>query len=184
MSIFPRRLASFLVPVVLAGLFRLPAGCGNQSGPGRDQEPSPPAEHKKGHHAHHKKEGGKKAGTGTPETASEESAERAAPAGPTPAQPAEGYLFCFWNVENLFDDKHNPEEHNRADKHYDEEFAKNPGLVDEKVGKLSKVLLSMNGGRGPDILAVAEIESERAADLLRQRLNRDLGSKAEPYRNL
>ena len=56
--------------------------------------------------------------------------------------------------------------------------------VDEKLGKLSKVLLSMNSGRGPDILAVAEIESERAANLLRQRLNKELGSKAEPYRNL
>ncbi|MBI1918929.1 MAG: endonuclease/exonuclease/phosphatase family protein [Planctomycetes bacterium] len=183
MSITARRLASLLVPVVLAGLLLLPAGCGNQSGPGRDQEPSPPADHNNGHHAHHKKARGKKTGTETPETVSQAPAERAAPAGPAPAQPAEGYLFCFWNVENLFDDQ-SDKHYSKVDERYDNEFAKAPGLLDQKLAKLSKVLLSLNGERGPDILAVAEVESERAADLLRQRLNRDLGSKAEPYRNL
>jgi len=33
----------------------------------------------------------------------------------------------------------------------------------------------MNDGKGPDILALAEVESERAADLLRQALNKRLG---------
>jgi len=101
----------------------------------------------------------------------------------TPEQPADGYLFCFWNVENLFDDKEDGYKR-QPDKDYDEEFAKTEGLFDEKLGKLSKVLLSMNGGKGPDILALAEVENENAADQLRQRLNKDLSDKAEPYKNL
>jgi exonuclease III len=101
----------------------------------------------------------------------------------TPEQPAEGYLFCFWNVENLFDDKLDGYKH-QPDKRYDEEFAEKEGLFNEKLGKLSKVLLSMNSGKGPDILALAEVENENAADQLRQRLNEDLGDKAEPYKNL
>ncbi len=103
--------------------------------------------------------------------------------GPTPpAAPADGYLFCFWNVENFFDDKDDPR--NRTDEPYDNRFAQNPELLREKLGNLSKVLLSMNDGKGPDILAMAEVESERAAELLRERLNADLGGKAEPYEHL
>jgi endonuclease/exonuclease/phosphatase family metal-dependent hydrolase len=105
---------------------------------------------------------------------------------PAPEAPGEGYLFCFWNVENLFDDSDDdyPDTKRSPDEEYDNLFARQPALLEEKLSKLSKVLLTMNGGQGPDILALAEVESERAADLLRQRLNKDLGNKAAPYDNL
>src|SRR5262245_20546803 len=111
--------------------------------------------------------------------------KRSAPGGPgAPPQsiPQEGYEFCFWNVENLFDDR--DDNRRQEDERYDTQFSQNPSLLDEKLGNLSKVLLAMNDGKGPDILALAEIESERAADLLRERLNRDLGNRADPYTNL
>src|SRR5579871_4313536 len=36
-----------------------------------------------------------------------------------------GYLFCFWNAENLFDD-HEDNRANKADKEFDQWFANNP----------------------------------------------------------
>jgi endonuclease/exonuclease/phosphatase family metal-dependent hydrolase len=84
--------------------------------------------------------------------------------------PAGSYLFCFWNVENLFDDHFN-HRLNEADKPYDEWFAEDAEARTLKYRHLSEVLLKMNQGRGPDILAVAEVESLRAAELLRTELN-------------
>lgn len=103
--------------------------------------------------------------------------------GSAPAAPADGYLFCFWNVEDLFDDKAD-KHHTKVDEEYDRRFANNPDILEAKLRNLSKVLLSLNDGKGPDIFAFAEVESERAADLLRQRLNKDLGGKGKPYDNL
>src|SRR5262245_22113582 len=39
----------------------------------------------------------------------------------------------------------------------------------------------MNGGKGPDILALAEVESQRAAELLRDALNKRLKDKKLHY---
>jgi endonuclease/exonuclease/phosphatase family metal-dependent hydrolase len=95
------------------------------------------------------------------------------------APPADGYLFCFWNVENLFDDKDN----NRtgADKEYDAWFAQNDADRKLKYAHLSDALVKLNGGRGPDILAVVEVESVRAAELLRDALNERLTDPALHY---
>ncbi len=110
--------------------------------------------------------------------------QRTEPAAPETAE-ARGnrYLFCFWNVENLFDDR---EDHraNRADKEFDRWFADNPQVLNLKLANLSKALIELNDGRGPDILAVAEVESERAADLLRQALNARLKDPALHYQNI
>jgi endonuclease/exonuclease/phosphatase family metal-dependent hydrolase len=90
-----------------------------------------------------------------------------------PAPPAGGgsadYLFCFWNVENLFDDK--LDHRHGADTAYDRWFAEDAKARKEKYDHLSEALVKLNEGRGPDILAVAEVESVRAADLLRDALN-------------
>ncbi len=99
---------------------------------------------------------------------------------PSPGAPEDGYLLCFWNVENFFDDR--DDKLSKEDEKYDNLFANDPELLREKLGNLSKVLLAMNGGRGPDILAIAECESERAAELLQQRLNDDLPEGVEKYR--
>jgi endonuclease/exonuclease/phosphatase family metal-dependent hydrolase len=103
--------------------------------------------------------------------------------GPPPdtgiTEPGE-YLLCFWNVENFFDDQRSPHEP-RPDQEYDAWFADNPQILDLKLQRLSEALLKLNGGKGPDILALAEVESVRAAQLLKDRLNKGLADPALHY---
>jgi endonuclease/exonuclease/phosphatase family metal-dependent hydrolase len=86
------------------------------------------------------------------------------------------YLFCFWNVENLFDDV-NDHRKTKGDEEYDALFGSDAEALSFKLKHLADVLMKMNDGRGPDILGVAEVESERAAQLLADALNKRLGEK-------
>lgn len=100
-----------------------------------------------------------------------------------PAQPAakaSTYLFCFWNVENLWDDKQNP----KADDEYDRWYATDKEAMEKKLERICEVLLSkdVNEGKGPDILAVAEVESLRAVELIRDALNKRLRDKKLHYK--
>jgi endonuclease/exonuclease/phosphatase family metal-dependent hydrolase len=103
----------------------------------------------------------------------------ATPPGPgsNTAGPGE-YLFCLWNVENLFDDKDGEYSH-EPDKGYDTWYFKNPEILREKLDHLSTALVAMNGGRGPDILAAVEVESPRAAELLKDAMNERLKDKPD-----
>lgn len=99
-----------------------------------------------------------------------------------PAAGDDGYLFCFWNVENLFDDH---DDHRAGpDAEYDSWFARDPAALQLKLERLSEALVRLNDGKGPDILAVVEVENERAADLLRQALNRRLSDESLHYKHL
>jgi endonuclease/exonuclease/phosphatase family metal-dependent hydrolase len=82
----------------------------------------------------------------------------------------DGYLFCFWNVENLFDDRHDGRS-GPGDKEFDVWLGKNPEILKLKLARLSEALLKLNAGKGPDILAIVEVEGVRAAELLQQELN-------------
>jgi endonuclease/exonuclease/phosphatase family metal-dependent hydrolase len=95
---------------------------------------------------------------------------------------AADYLFCFWNLENLFDDR----EDGRAgpDRQYDTWFARDVAARHLKYDHLSEALVRMNHGRGPDLLACAEVESVRAAELLRDALNEHLPDKTLHYRTV
>jgi endonuclease/exonuclease/phosphatase family metal-dependent hydrolase len=86
------------------------------------------------------------------------------------------YFFCHWNVENFFDDQHDKRNH-KADKEYDDWFARDQTAFSLKLSKLTEALLQMNGGRGPDILAICEVECTRAAESLMDALNRKLESR-------
>jgi len=93
------------------------------------------------------------------------------------------YLFCLWNVENLFDDK----DDNRTgpgDKEYDDLYPRRPDLLRLKLAKLTEALLAMNRGKGPDILAIVEVESLRAAQLLQQALNASITDPALRYEHV
>lgn len=93
------------------------------------------------------------------------------------------YLFCLWNVENLFDDR----DDNRTgpgDKEYDDLYSRRPDLLRLKLAKLTEALLAMNGGKGPDVIAIVEVESLRAAQLLQQALNANLSDPALRYENV
>src|SRR5437764_481342 len=95
------------------------------------------------------------------------------------------YLFCFWNVENLFDDKVNPKLQ-KADKEFDEWFARDKEALSHKLDRMAEVLLGkeMNVGKGPDVIAFAEVESQRAVELVRDALNKRLKDKSLHYKTV
>ncbi|MFO0880221.1 MAG: endonuclease/exonuclease/phosphatase family protein [Gemmataceae bacterium] len=101
-------------------------------------------------------------------------------------QPAPGpgrYQLCFWNVENLFDDQ-NDHRTGPGDSELDPWYADSPRTLEAKLDHLCDVLLATNGGRGPDILCLAEVESHRAAELLQQALNRQIEDTSRRYRHV
>lgn len=89
------------------------------------------------------------------------------------------YLFCSWNVENLFDDI--DDKRNSTDEPYDNWMAGKPDDLQLKLKHLSEALLKMNGGKGPDILCAVEVESRRAAQLLADTMNKALPDGAAKY---
>src|SRR5260370_10606173 len=101
----------------------------------------------------------------------------------TATSASDGYLFCFWNIENFFDDK-NDGRKGPGDKEYDGWFARNPSILKLKLAKLTEALLKLNGGKGPDILAMAEVESQRAGELLQNALNESIPDSSLHYTNL
>lgn len=100
------------------------------------------------------------------------------PKAPPVAAPGE-YLFCVWNVENLFDDIN--DNLGPDDEEYDDRFADNPEDLRLKLSRLTEALLRLNNGKGPDIFCAVEVESKRAAELLTDALNRSLPAGATPY---
>jgi endonuclease/exonuclease/phosphatase family metal-dependent hydrolase len=94
------------------------------------------------------------------------------------------YLLCFWNVENLFDDKLDRRE--PPDREFDEWFTRDKQALSQKLDKIRQVLLApeMNDGKGPDIIALAEVETARAAELVQQELNKRLKDPALHYKTV
>jgi len=97
-------------------------------------------------------------------------------------KPAAGpgtYLFCFWNVENLFDDVDDGRK-TKGDSEFDHYFGGGDGeALKHKLDHLADVLVKLNDGKGPDVLGLCEVESERAAQMLADVLNKRLGG--QPY---
>ncbi|MBA4065910.1 MAG: hypothetical protein C0501_19765 [Isosphaera sp.] len=112
------------------------------------------------------------------------------PAPPAPPEPAptvfpEGsktVVFCLWNLENLFDDK--DDRRRQPDEDYDRWFTDNPADRKKKYEKLAGWLLTRNSGKGPDVIVGNEVESPRAAELLRQALNAGLPAGAAKYEHV
>ena len=91
-------------------------------------------------------------------------------------------VFMTWNVENLFDDV--DDKRNRIDDPYDDWFAHDPAALRMKLDHLAEIILAVNGGNGPDILACVEVEDIRAATLLKDTLNAKLPAGSPPYNYL
>jgi predicted extracellular nuclease len=81
---------------------------------------------------------------------------------------------AHWNLENLFDTVDDP-------KTADEEFLPTgskewtPERLDKKLYNLARVIRKMNGGKGPDLLGVCEVEHEAILDKM---LNKYLADKS------
>lgn len=101
-----------------------------------------------------------------------------------PAPASGDYLFCFWNTENFFDNKVNGWR-NEPDKDFDRWFGDDTAVFEQKVKNLTEVLAALNEGRGPDILALAEVEADSmAAETLMESLNKAIKPDARPYRHI
>jgi hypothetical protein len=93
--------------------------------------------------------------------------QRADPQRPAAPMPPGGILVCTWNVENFFDDVDDPNSHDESE----DWFANDPVAFDAKVTSLADALCELGDGRGPDVIAMVEVESLRSAEALRDELN-------------
>ena len=80
------------------------------------------------------------------------------------------FLLCSWNVENYFDDHDDP----KNDDDYEDWFGNDPQAFRTKTAHLADGLLLLNGGVGPDIACLVEVESERCLNALQEAVNAKL----------
>jgi hypothetical protein len=84
------------------------------------------------------------------------------------------YQVAFWNLENLFDVESAPPTR-RSDKVKRAIGNTIRGwtqdLLDRKVSQLASIIRQMNGGRGPDLLGVCEVENKYVMNKLKKSLD-------------
>src|SRR5262245_12931246 len=88
-------------------------------------------------------------------------------------------VFCHWNMENLFDD--HDDKRRYPDEEYDNWFVTDPAARQKKYARLTEALLKLNDGKGPDVIVGNEVESRRAAELLKDALNAALPEGTAKY---
>lgn len=86
---------------------------------------------------------------------------------------------AFWNLENLFA----PEGHPDRESWIAEAVGRDlvgwtQALFDRKIAQLAKVVTGMNGGAGPDLLGVCEVENRFCLDALAAALNAALPARS------
>jgi endonuclease/exonuclease/phosphatase family metal-dependent hydrolase len=83
-------------------------------------------------------------------------------------------MVATYNVENLFDAKDDP---NRADESYTPQGREKwtDAKIDRKIENLGRVLKATNGGRGPDLVALVEVENKDVVQRLRDKGLKGLG---------
>ncbi|MFC7331936.1 endonuclease/exonuclease/phosphatase family protein [Rhodocista pekingensis] len=70
------------------------------------------------------------------------------------------YVFAFWNVENLFDVADSPRREERIRSRIARELVGwDEAVLSRKLAQLAAIIPALGGGRGPDVLGVAEVEN-------------------------
>ena len=79
---------------------------------------------------------------------------------------AEDLFIASWNVENLFDLEDDPNV--ALDEEYTPQAPKRwtRERLDIKLNNLVKIIGKMNGGRGPDVLGLCEVENRKVVEML------------------
>lgn len=87
-------------------------------------------------------------------------------------------FIAFWNVENYFDTQDDPA---IDDSEFLPESEKkwNKEKFDLKTANLAKVIASMNGGTGPEVLGFAEVENKGVLETLTASLKEKYGQEYE-----
>lgn len=69
------------------------------------------------------------------------------------------HLIAFWNLENLFAPEDHPRPNALARKIGGDLRGWSEALFRKKLSQLARIIIQMNGGAGPDILGVCEVEN-------------------------
>ena len=81
------------------------------------------------------------------------------------------YSVTWWNLENLFDSVNSPRRSEKLQRTIGSDLEGwTTVLRDKKIDQLAKVIASLNGGLGPDLLGVCEVENEFVVNRLKERL--------------
>ena len=76
------------------------------------------------------------------------------------------YYVAWWNVENLFDRATAARPPRLASKLAGELVGWTAAVLQRKVSQLASIILQMNGGQGPDLLGVCEVENRAVLERL------------------
>ncbi len=77
------------------------------------------------------------------------------------------YNVAWWNLENLFDEEASPRRTEKLQRAIGDDLSGwTPALRDRKVAQLASVIAQMNGGAGPDLFGVCEVENRFVLELL------------------
>ena len=95
---------------------------------------------------------------------------------PSLAQNHDTLYVAFWNLENLFDTKDDPDKNDEqflpdGDREWTDE------RLDQKMYKLARVIRSMNNYYGADILGVCEVEHQSVLEELTNKFLSDINYK-------
>jgi endonuclease/exonuclease/phosphatase family metal-dependent hydrolase len=78
------------------------------------------------------------------------------------------HYAAFWNLENLFDIENSPRRSDKLARTLAKELKGwNQAALDRKLSQLAGIIMKFNGGRGPDILCVCEVENRCVLEQLR-----------------
>jgi hypothetical protein len=81
------------------------------------------------------------------------------------------YFVAFWNLENLFDIEESPRRSQKLMRALGRSLSGwTQEKLERKVFNLASIIVQMNGGRGPDMLGVCEVENKFVMNLLVQAL--------------
>jgi len=79
--------------------------------------------------------------------------------------------IAFWNVENLFDVEDSPRRTDKLQRALGKELTGwTQAQLDAKLAQLASIIQQLNGGAGPDLLGVCEVENAHVLGLLRDAL--------------
>lgn len=71
------------------------------------------------------------------------------------------YYIVWWNLENLFDVENSAQRPEWLKRHLKKELhGWDQEILDKKIQQLSRIIMKMNDGEGPEILGVCEVENE------------------------
>jgi predicted extracellular nuclease len=85
------------------------------------------------------------------------------------------YFTTWWNLENLFDSENAPRTDKLSRVLKKELEGWSDEILEKKINQLVKMLRTINGSNGPDILGVCEVENENVLKKFRDSLQQSLG---------